>query len=240
VGPELRALGFEKPEQLGALFIADAAVLADLTRGVAPLTDDQPKRLSARRPDHPEQTFAPWMDTDLAAAKFADSILIRRLWPESLREATRPWFAMQAIINGHHLRETASTSRFERVHRVLAESDLRTLPLWLMFSDEFEQRIVERAAARGVDDWQIPYHRGARAMADRDYAEAARLFEEARGKKGALGEVDDWRMLALCLAGRSSEAEALGRRIADSPRASSERPANWRYLERKFGIEPSG
>ena len=62
--------------------------------------------------------------------------------------------------------------------RVLAESDLRTLPLWLMFSGEFKQRIVERIAARGVDDWQIPYHRGARAMADRDYAEAARLFEE--------------------------------------------------------------
>ena len=47
--PESRALGFEEPGQLGALFLADAPQLERMTDGVEPLVDDFPQRLSHRR-----------------------------------------------------------------------------------------------------------------------------------------------------------------------------------------------
>src|SRR5262249_7682371 len=40
VGAELRALGFEQPEQLGALFMADAPQLRGLSADTLPLSDD--------------------------------------------------------------------------------------------------------------------------------------------------------------------------------------------------------
>ena len=44
--PELVALGFEVPEQMGALFMGDAAYLAALTAHVPPVTDNYPSRIS--------------------------------------------------------------------------------------------------------------------------------------------------------------------------------------------------
>jgi len=46
VGPELRALGFETPEQLGALFLGGREYLLGVSEDVEPLTDAYPKRLS--------------------------------------------------------------------------------------------------------------------------------------------------------------------------------------------------
>ena len=44
---ELRAVGLERPEQLGALFIGDAVFLRRLTANTPPLVDDRPKRIDA-------------------------------------------------------------------------------------------------------------------------------------------------------------------------------------------------
>ena len=47
VAPELAALGFEAPEQMGSLFMGDSSLLEALVERVAPLTDNYPLRLSA-------------------------------------------------------------------------------------------------------------------------------------------------------------------------------------------------
>src|SRR5262249_54376416 len=45
-GPDLRRIGIEVPQQLGALFLMDGDEIDRITRDVAPLTDNYPKRLS--------------------------------------------------------------------------------------------------------------------------------------------------------------------------------------------------
>ena len=91
VGPELATLGFETPEQLGATFIGDARFLATLTEGTEPLTDDRPYRLSTDVRGGPaDPWFMALLDPRPARDRFAQSELIRRLWPPELREATPP------------------------------------------------------------------------------------------------------------------------------------------------------
>jgi hypothetical protein len=48
VGAELRDLGVESPEQLGALFVLDGEGMLDLVGDIPPLVDDFPYQLSPR------------------------------------------------------------------------------------------------------------------------------------------------------------------------------------------------
>ena len=45
-GPDLRAIGIEVPQQLGALFLMDGDEIDRITHNIAPLTDVYPKRLT--------------------------------------------------------------------------------------------------------------------------------------------------------------------------------------------------
>jgi spermidine synthase len=47
IAAEMKRLGVERPEQLGALFIGDAAFIQSLVRDAPPLTDDNPKLIDA-------------------------------------------------------------------------------------------------------------------------------------------------------------------------------------------------
>ncbi|MGB8329615.1 MAG: fused MFS/spermidine synthase, partial [Polyangiales bacterium] len=64
IGPDLRALGVEQPEQLGALFMAGPDDLEELAGDALPLTDDYPKRLSDQPFDIAAgvQSYLPWME----------------------------------------------------------------------------------------------------------------------------------------------------------------------------------
>src|SRR5262249_52505479 len=95
----LSALGLERPEQLGTLFIADAPTLEERTRDVAPLEDDHPYRLSARPMGPRGEFYSSIAATGLCRQRFLDSALIGREWPPALREATVPYFDAQVLIN---------------------------------------------------------------------------------------------------------------------------------------------
>ncbi|MFP8873540.1 MAG: spermidine synthase, partial [Myxococcota bacterium] len=80
VGAQLRELGIEVPEQLGALFIADAEQLDAWVGDTPPLADDRPGRLASGSVTDPvsKQVFRSWMDTDAARQRFFESAFIRR------------------------------------------------------------------------------------------------------------------------------------------------------------------
>ena len=98
---ELRGVGFEEPEQLGALFIGDAAYLNALTRDDPPLVDDFPKRIL--RSSVPTGELAPiyreWRDVVAARERFRKSALIERLWSERMRRDSLPCFDLRDLIN---------------------------------------------------------------------------------------------------------------------------------------------
>jgi acyl-CoA synthetase (AMP-forming)/AMP-acid ligase II len=92
-GGELRDLGVETPEELGALFIADAATLADWTSGVPPLVDDRPGRLRPWAPPESDRAvYRGLREASACAERFRASALVRRLWPPGLRERTAAAF----------------------------------------------------------------------------------------------------------------------------------------------------
>jgi spermidine synthase len=125
VGPELRSLGFERPEQLGALFIGDTDWLRAITADTPPLVDDQPNLLYASfaktdasllsrypnwskdQPDayflnkrhpikYPNPTFESWINVGPEAqVRFQRSGLVRRLFPPNMIVRSLPYFPVQ-------------------------------------------------------------------------------------------------------------------------------------------------
>ena len=88
-GDDLKELGIERPEQLGALFLADAPQLAEWIAGALPLVDDRPGRLDATAPG-PADTAAyrALQEPQACADRFRSSETVLRLWPPALRERT--------------------------------------------------------------------------------------------------------------------------------------------------------
>src|SRR4029077_20799467 len=82
-GADLRRIGIEVPQQLGALFLMDGEEIDRITRDVAPLTDNYPKRLTDAPWDQEvnDSFAATYMDAPSAAYRFLWSPMINRIWP---------------------------------------------------------------------------------------------------------------------------------------------------------------
>ena len=193
-GPELRELGVEVPEQLGALFMADAPALKRAAADTLPLLDDYPKRLTpafSALPDDRFAIFRRWMDVQKTRSGFGESAVVRRLWPPALRERSLEWFDVQGTINrGLSVSPNVITEALfgtepplddmNTLDHLLTRTELRTLPMWLLGSSEQHQRIIDRRLREGQSDAAIDYHLGIRAMADRNYDAAAEHFRRLR------------------------------------------------------------
>ena len=180
----LREVGFEQPEQIGATFVGDADYVRRLTAGTPPLTDDFPHRLIpvAGRASLSDPRYA----TDAAVAAryqsvfdpsrardaFRASPLVRNLWPSALAERSLPLFDRQRVINRVIWEGGKPLAQIEDLDSVLTGSTLRTLPLWILGSDEVKQQIAEsvndgtgtteyRARPAGIDRTRLQRRRGA-------------------------------------------------------------------------------
>jgi hypothetical protein len=207
-GRDLQELGIEQPEQLGALFLADAERLAAWTSGRLPLVDDRPGRLGRGWPG-PEDTAAyrALQQPDACAERFGSSELVRRLWPPGLRERTLAWFAWQGVFN-RDFEAAARPEALGELWEVLHATSLRVLPLLQLDS---EPRIRATARARHLEGGVHPalaFHLGAAALADRDYEAAARFFAAAREVGNPFHSPRLLRALALGLLDRRAEALA--------------------------------
>jgi spermidine synthase len=241
VARELVALGFEKPEQLGATFIADAPTLRRVTKGVPPLTDDFPKRLTdavdfgRMGADH-----LPWMDTDATRERFRSSEFIRRAWPEDMRRRTLSYFEYQRMID-----EARGFSRHGPVHRgdrvrnlhiALTQGGFHTLPLWWLGVEENQLRAMDRHLASGGKEDAHPYRLAARALADGDFGRAADYFERVHFPAYDERLLVFLRLYALCMADRVGDAENLARDRLASTRLDRKDRAFLDWLTATFGF----
>ena len=246
--PALRArleeIGLELPQQIGATFLGDAAYLNELTADTPPLVDDRPRRL---RPDpHSPSLSDPGYGSDPRVTELYDSVLdparardglttsgyMRRLWPAELIEAAAPWFDHQRVLNRVMWDGGRPLAQIADLHRLLTETPLRTLPLWMLGSDDVKARIAQQG-----DDGTgaAEYARGLTALARRDYPGAAAAFAGAE-RRGLPGEaIRPLRVYALCLAGQIETAAVLAQdRI---PRTEEQRHF-WTWLGSRFGVGP--
>jgi len=206
---DLKEVGLEVPEQLGALFIADAPFLFEMVRAHAPLEDDHPLRLSPRPQPGTDPFFLELMDASASRQRFSRSAFVRRYWPAEVRERTDTYFAWREVINRLFLHVEAPLQRMEDLRQTLTASTLRTLPLLLMDTNLGELRLAEAAAARGVRDPLLVYLQGLSAMADRDYEAAEVAFREAERTGARVDNLSEARALARALAGDLTGARAL-------------------------------
>ena len=214
----------------------------ELTAGAPPLDDDHPQRLRPL-PGHPSlsdpgygvdeavtRLYRTVSDPVRARHAFERSSFIRARWPERVLEATLPYFEHQDTLNQVLWEGGRPLARIESLHRLLTATPLRTLPLWLLGSDDVKAAI---AARRDDGSGGVAYARGLTALARRDYPGAATAFAdaEARGLRDA--SVRALRVYALCVAGDLATARALASDVR--PQTDDERQF-WQWLNGRFGV----
>ncbi|VAX29557.1 FIG00603552: hypothetical protein [hydrothermal vent metagenome] len=212
VSKELIDVGLERPEQLGSLFIGDAAYLNEITQGAPPLVDNFPKRVKSSSESRMGlvKLIDQWMDINAAQARFIKSPLIARLWPERLRQDSLAYFAFQDILNQHWFGfRDPKMPVIVDIDRVLNSSSLKTLPLWLMGSNADFQRIVNAATPEEKEDPMMQVHLALGQMAARDYESAIVSLQLAGADERLKGDAFSYTVYALSSLGRRAEAQAL-------------------------------
>jgi spermidine synthase len=185
VGPEMRALGFAGPEQLGASFLADGAKIRTWTSGSLPLTDNYPQRLSYRRPSTIEGSdqYVKLRDPATARDAFMRSEEIEKIWPDALRGRTEKRFADIQIINEAFEMPPMTLERYVRdLHQCMKDPALRDYVQLMLGSDEFARRIVgEVLAEKKVGSpeafLQTFYRSIAEAMRGQNFSAVSELLE---------------------------------------------------------------
>ena len=217
VHPELMALGFERPEQMGALFMGDAPYLAGITAGVPPVTDNYPLRISSELVRDPGRVplYAAVMDERDRLVRFTHSAFIERVWPEELAAQTPPYFRYDGLIKDHFTQGLYPPADppflWESVDDVLANSRLETLPLWLLGTDRDAQRNALRLAEQSATRPDVALELALGRLAQRDYAGALQTFEHSMSAAGGKVSVGSLSLLLYLLGknGRNDDARAL-------------------------------
>jgi spermidine synthase len=238
----LRETGFERPEQLAATFLGDAAFVRQLTAGIPPLTDAYPQRL---RPDparaslsDPRYGLDPSvaeryryvLDPARARQAFEASPFIRRLLPPALVAGALPLFDDQRSVNRVLLEGGKPLRLIDDIDAILTRTTWRALPLWMLGTDEVKQRI---AMAHDDGTGASQYARGLDKLAARDYLGAASEFAaaEQRGFRGAT--VRPLLVYALSRGGNMAGAARLARGVAAS---DADEAQFWRWMQARLQI----
>jgi len=237
-GGDLRRIGIEVPQQLGALFLMDGEDINQITRDVAALTDNYPKRLSdAPWDEEASHRFAlMYMETLPALQRFLHSSLADAIWPESLNSSLESFFVVRET---RYLSETIGSNKLAELDLYLRHSGLRIPVLEVLGSDGFRVAIAERVAKKAQPcPVEVMPDLIAGALARRDINEAIRLLENEKDR-GALS-LNDTLLLAYiyCLNGSVDKAEALVANNADSIKKGQSADWLWEKLEKEFGFHP--
>ena len=237
-GGDLRRIGIEVPQQLGALFLMGAEDINQITRDVAPLTDNYPKRLSdAPWDEEASHRFAlTYMEAPPALERFLHSSLVDAIWPESLNSSLESFFVVRET---RYLSEAIGSNKLAELDLYLRHSGLRIPVLEVLGSDGFRVAIAERVAKKAqLPPVEVMPDLIAGALARRDINEAIRLLENEKDR-GALS-LNDTLLLAYiyCLNGSVDKAEALAANNADSIKKDQSADWLWEKLENDFGFHP--
>jgi hypothetical protein len=252
VGPEMRAVGFERPEQLGALYIGDAEFVKRLIGDSPPLVDNYPKLIEAPLGSREEvgRLFRGFTDMDAARERFRNSPLIKRLWPERLLTASLPYFGVQDIINAHwYGTMQREHPGYEDAHALLTRSSLSTAVLWRLGSDPDIQRIVAEAGPAERADPLLQYHLGIRFISERNYSAAVEPLARAGQLPQVRQEAFRLAVYALAMSGRIDQAQKMAQErfsqllmTAKGPAVKSPGeiplPPFWQWMKETFGIDP--
>ncbi len=237
-GADLKRIGVEVPQQLGALFLMDGDEVDRITQEVAPLTDNYPKRLSDAPWDEKAnlEFAATYMEPAAVTERFLQSPLIKRIWPEPLSKSMKSLFAVR---EARFLSQTIGSNKLAELDLFLRGTRLRVPVLEVLGSDELRLAIAQRVARETEPPpLEIVPDLVAGALARRDLDEAIRLLESQKDR-GTFGVREFFLLTYLyCLNANVDKAEALA--AASSALINKDSPAEWLWkkLETDFGFHP--
>ena len=240
VAAEMKRLGLERPEQLGALFLGDATFVRALVGDVRPLVDDDPKLIEAASssPDEAIHLLASITDTGAARTRFQTSGFIGRHWPASLIQSSAQYFDVQHVIDAHMYGSLVKQNlALEDVHRLLTGTTVQTPVLWRLASNADIQQVVSNASPTELMDPLLQYHLAIRLLSERDYRQAAAAFERATQSPQVRDNAFVLYIYALCMSGQRARAQAIS---SDAFAASgvSSLPPLWVWMKDTFGVDP--
>ncbi|HEU5255902.1 MAG TPA: hypothetical protein VFU28_07930 [Vicinamibacterales bacterium] len=240
VAAEMKRLGLERPEQLGALFLGDATFVRALVGGARPLVDDDPKLIEAASssPDEATHLLASITDTGAARTRFQTSGFIGRQWPASLIQSSAQYFDVQHVIDAHMYGSLVKQNlALEDVHRLLTGTTVQTPVLWRLASNADIQQVVSNASPAELMDPLLQYHLAIRLLSERDYRQAAIAFERATQSPQVRDNAFVLYIYALCMSGQRAKAQAIS---SDAFAASgvSSLPPLWVWMKDTFGVDP--
>jgi spermidine synthase len=237
-GPDLRRIGMEVPQQLGALFLMDGREIDRVTRDVAALTDNYPKRLTEEQWDEEanHRFVVSYMDPPRALQRFSGSSLIKAIWPDMLDRSLEALFAVRA---SRYLSETVGGNELAELDLYLRYSRLHEPVLATLGSDSFRVAIAERVASKSnPPPLETLPDLIAGALAARELSRAIALLEAERDR----GVNDTGHLLLLiyvhCLNGAVDKAEALAAANTSAIPKDSLVDWLWQKLQTDFGFRP--
>src|SRR5437016_6380575 len=237
-GADLRRMGIEVPQQLGALFLMDGEEIDRITHDVAPLTDNYPKRLTdAPWDEGASHRFAmTYMETLPALQRFLHSPVVSTMWPESLNRSMESFFVVR---ESRYLSETMGSNKLAELDLYLRHSGLRMPVLEVLGSDGFRLAIADRVAKQSqTPPLEIMPDLIAGALARRDINGVIRLLENEKDR-GVFSPKDTFLLTYLyCLNGSVDKAEALVANNANSIKKDWFVDWLWGKLENDFGFHP--
>jgi hypothetical protein len=240
-GADLRRIGIEVPQQLGALFLMDGEEIDRITHDVAPLTDIYPKRLSDEFwDDEANQRFAlTYLAAPASLERFRHAPLIHRIWPEALDSETSGLESFFSLREARYLSEAIGSNELAELDLYLRHSRLRMPVLEVLGSDGFRLSIAERVAKQSEPSpLETMPDLVAGALAQRDIGGAIRLLENKKDR--GMFSVSDTLLLTYlyCLNGDVDKAEAFA--VTNANAIKKERSVDWLWkkLESEFGFHP--
>jgi spermidine synthase len=240
VGVEMKRLGLERPEQLGALFIGDAAFVRALVGEARPLTDDDPKLIEASSSSAEEATrlLASITDTGAARTRFQTSAFIARQWPEALIQSSGPFFDVQHVIDAHMYGSLVKQNlALDDVHRLLTGTTVQTPIVWRLASNADIQQVVSTASPEESMNPLLQYHLAIRLLSERNYRAAAAAFNRALQSPQVRDNAFVLYVYALCMSGQKAQAQAISSEAFAASGVSS-LPPLWVWMKETFGIDP--
>jgi spermidine synthase len=240
-GADLRTIGIEVPQQLGALFLMDGDEIDRITHNVAPLSDVYPKRLTDWPwDDEANHRFVlNYLTAPAAVQRFAHSSVINRIWPETLNPAAAEMEPFFTVRQTRYFSETVGSNKLAELDLYLRHSRLRIPVLEVLGSDALRVSIAGRVAKDSpTPPLEVVPDLIAGALAQRKIDTAIQLLERKKDS-GVLGADDTFLLAYLyCLNGSVQKAETL---IATNAAAIKKDPfADWLWdkLEKDFGFHP--
>jgi spermidine synthase len=248
VGPELKRLGFQSPDQFGSLFIASGPRLAAWVGDTPPLVDNHPQRLRSRPTEISADTLAQYrefMDDPGAAVNFASCPVMARCWPAGLRTATRKHFPARVIVN--HLLALQQPDVF-LLHETLTNPLLADYAAWAMKGSASAQEIVDGLSpamlSKQTYSPEVWWNLAASAVARGDFGLAARYMDVPYRRPDQLAPVW-WIQLQVYLylkAGEREQAAALRQLALSYTRTAEQKRSFEEFFDwaRRTASMPSG